>query len=69
MTVKEDVERGTRNAKELRVKCVSKDGHYHREAMKLDMEEIMAKKPLIVRKGFQIPRYNHPHDLILKEKR
>jgi hypothetical protein len=49
--IREDIKRATRNAKILRQKIVSKSGHYHDEALKPDMKEIMAKEPLILRKN------------------
>ncbi len=55
--IREDIKRATRNAKILRQKIVSKSGHYHDEALKPDMKEIMAKEPLILRKNIQIPLY------------
>lgn len=58
--IREDIQKATRNARLLRQKIVNKSGHYHDEAMKPSYEEIMAKKPLIIRRQIRIPVYGHP---------
>lgn len=58
--IREDIHRATRNAKLLRQKIVDKSGHYHAEALKPSLKEIMQKEPLLIRRRFRIPLYRHP---------
>ena len=54
--IKADLEEGTRLALKNRVKSVSKEYHIH-EPLKLTMNELFEKKPLIIRREFQIPNF------------
>jgi hypothetical protein len=49
--IKADLQEGTRLALKNRVKKVSKEYHIH-EAVKIGLEEIFEKKPLIIRHDF-----------------
>lgn len=57
--IREGIKQATRNARLLRQKIVSKQGHYHDEPLKPALQEIMAKRPLILRKNLRIPLYPH----------
>lgn len=58
--IREDIHRATRNARLLRQKIVNKSGHYHAEALKPSLKEIMQKEPLLIRRRIRIPLYGHP---------